>query len=174
MINKKEFIKIAKKILHPQHVLREKRYTYPMREWFLGLISTIAIITASTVWSTQMYFKYQKDLVNDGSASSQPVAVYRESLVKAALEKFSQNKTSLDFLLTDKVKEISEDTPIEIDYSGINEIDSVTTGQESATSSKSDNVIETSSSTSSEVNISPKDRAIQEDVLIEFRPTALN
>ncbi|MFT7644674.1 MAG: hypothetical protein ACI9BF_000325 [Candidatus Paceibacteria bacterium] len=174
MINKQEFTKLAKKILHPQPGLREKKYTYPAREWFWGLILTIAIVIACTVWSTQMYFTYQEGSTKDGISLNEPVVVYRESLVKAALEKFSLNQVNFDSLLSDKVEEVPESTPIEIDYSDIDETDDLTIDQENIVSPEPDITIETISTTSPEVNLSPESRPLRGEVQTEVLPALSN
>jgi len=93
MMNKPEFTKIAKNILNSQKQLKNPQIVHPSREWLIGIFVALVIFGGTSAWSLQTYKQYQNTSV-DVNKQSEVDVVYRESLVKAALEKFltrSQN-----------------------------------------------------------------------------------
>lgn len=108
MMNKKEFTKFAKRILHSGQGVHQPKPINPSREWAIGLLVAVFVMAGSGVWSAQTYLKYRDASVGETDVVDEGVVVYRESLVKAALEKFDQRKESLDGLLKNKVVPVTD------------------------------------------------------------------
>lgn len=92
MINKREFTDIAKRVLRFHKGLKSPQIMHPVREWFTGLMVAVVIFGASAGWSAYMYMKYQNTSVAGGDGTETEMVVYRESLVNAALQKFSSRQ----------------------------------------------------------------------------------
>ena len=68
----------------------------PAREWAIGLIIVLIILGGIGIWSSLTYLKYKNSSVSEASVLEEEMVVYRESLVKAALEKFAQREENLN------------------------------------------------------------------------------
>lgn len=90
---------MAKRLLHPQRDLRKPEIMHPARDWIIGLLTALLIFIAGAAWSTHVYLKYRDLSVEETSNVSTEVVVYRESLVKAALDEFAGRVTEHQRLL---------------------------------------------------------------------------
>ena len=115
MINKKQIEVMAKKIIRHQQGLQDPQIMHPEREWTLGLAIFLAILSFCTFFSISIYNQNKNVSLGEISSDTNEVFVYRESLVKEALEKFSQRDTELKNLLgTVTSVVISEAEPVDI------------------------------------------------------------
>lgn len=98
MKNKQKIKEIAKKILKSQKGIRSPQIMHPTREWLVGLLIAIIIFGSSAIWSVFMYREYKNVSITDGGANTETI-VYRESLVNAALQEFSERQKKHNDLL---------------------------------------------------------------------------
>jgi len=166
MMNRQEFTKFAKRILHSKRGVRRSQYIHPVREWFTGLIVAIGIVGVSAVWSADTYLKYRNASVGEVNEIEGGVVVYRESLVKAALENFSLRKESLDTLLKSGGVEVPENNPVYND----SPIEDETTNP----SLEVDEVIETEQPTTPDTSSSPEEEVPVEEESPDSKPTLSN
>jgi hypothetical protein len=89
MINRKEFTKMAKRIVQSNSGIKNPRLMHPLREWWIGLLVATLLFSAISVWSTQIYAGYQSIANAEGSFDEVAPVVYRESLVDTVLAEFS-------------------------------------------------------------------------------------
>ena len=152
MMNKKEITKIAKRILHPHKGYKEPKIIHPTRDWIIGLLIALSIVGGSAVWSASTYLEYQSLSVGDTNEIEEGVVVYRESLVKAALEQFSSREEKWDSLLE------SQQTPVE-DSTTDTETEE---GQDTTSSTEEVDVADTELSTTTETQVSVEDEVLEE------------
>lgn len=98
MINRNEITKIAKKILNSNKQLKNPQLMYPEREWSIGMVVSIFIFVGTAYWSANTYSAYQNISTNQVDDSQTNVS-YRDTLVKAALEKFSLRHNEYNLLI---------------------------------------------------------------------------
>ena len=99
MINKKQIEVMAKKIIRHQQGLQDPQIMHPEREWTLGLAIFLGILSFCTFFSISIYNQNKNVSLGEISSDTNEVFVYRESLVKEALEKFSQRDMELKNIL---------------------------------------------------------------------------
>lgn len=115
MINKKQIEVMAKKIMRHQQGLQDPQIMHPEREWTMGLVIFLVILLFCTFLSIYIYSQNKNFSLGEIDSNTNEVVVYRESLVKEALEKFSQRDTELKNLLgTVTPVVISEAEPVDI------------------------------------------------------------
>lgn len=110
MMNKKEFTKIAKNIIHPRPKFRSAKLIYPSREWIIGLIAITIFIVVSAYWSAQLYVNYKNTSIREVLPVQEGAVVYRESLVGAALNEFSDRNRIHESLLNGNIIMVEEET----------------------------------------------------------------
>ena len=100
MVNKQSFTNAAKRILHPHAGLHSPRIVHPAREWFIGLLLALTIFTVAALWSVTSYTQYKNISVEGTADDNTEVVVYREGLVNAALETFTERQAEHEQLLS--------------------------------------------------------------------------
>lgn len=109
MVDKNTFTKMAKKVLRPQQGMGGFRAIAPDRDWLIGLVIASIVFIASVVLATYEYNSYRDITVTDYTASEEMV-IYRENMVKDALDKFTQRADEHQSLLNQigvaKVEEV--------------------------------------------------------------------
>jgi hypothetical protein len=91
---------LARRITKADTVLRDPQLFHPAREWRIGLIVAMLIFIASAIWSMQTYtFFRDASVVQEVTAVTEEVTVYRESLVEAALTAYEERAAAHTLLL---------------------------------------------------------------------------
>jgi len=104
MIQNNTLAQLARRITKADTVLRDPQLFHPAREWRIGLIVAMLIFIASAVWSMQTYtFFRDASVVQEVTAATEEVTVYRESLVEAALTAYEE-RAAAHMLLLQKVQ----------------------------------------------------------------------
>ncbi len=165
MINRNEFTKIAKKILGSNKQLRTPEIMHPNREWSLGLFVAIMIFCGTAFWSAQTYKAYQNTSV-DLSDKNEESAVYRELLVKAALEKFNFRKQEHDLLMGTPRVEIEAEPAVNTENAASSTESEVMTSEES-TAEVGDSVVGEAVATST-----PEQPVLPDSDVIEVSSTS--
>jgi hypothetical protein len=62
----------------------------PVRDWWLGLLVALLIFVVSAVWSSYVYTKHRDMSVAEVAPADTAAVVYREAMVKSALQYFSE------------------------------------------------------------------------------------
>lgn len=100
MIQNNKLSQLARRITKTDTVLRDPQLFHPAREWRIGLIVAMLIFIASAVWSMQTYtFFRDASVVQEVTAATEEVTVYRESLVEAALTAYEERAAAHTLLL---------------------------------------------------------------------------
>jgi hypothetical protein len=90
------------RFLKKKSVVRDPQLMHPDREWAIGLVIAVIIFTISGFWSIHTYLKNR-------AATALPIedeggqTVYRESVVKEALETVSSREQSREALTNEPV-----------------------------------------------------------------------
>lgn len=105
MLNKNKLATLAKQILHPHKGLHSPQIMHPTREWFVGLGVAAGIFLMSIIWSAHTYLSYQSVTLDTVDVSADQAVVYRESMVKAALEVFVDKQKLQPELLPEEIIE---------------------------------------------------------------------
>jgi len=123
MINKKEILKIAKGILRKQKGIRDHQIIHPAREWWIGVLLSLVVFSGIATWSIATYSEYSNTSVVASTQATETGVVYRESLIEAALEQFSERQDNYEQLLLNRVRNI----PVVVEEVIEFEIESATT-----------------------------------------------
>ena len=89
MMDKKYFKKIARDLFKHSRGLKTPTLIHPAREWFTGLFIAVMVFAGSAAWGGATYFHHKNLTISGGETQELEKVVYRESLVKAALEGFA-------------------------------------------------------------------------------------
>jgi hypothetical protein len=89
MIDKKEFKKMAKKILKSDRGVQNPKLMHPAREWGIGVLSGLLVLAASAAWSANTYVSYRNNANINNSSVDSEVIIYRALQVETALKTFS-------------------------------------------------------------------------------------
>ncbi|MCD5381333.1 MAG: hypothetical protein LR008_02040 [Candidatus Pacebacteria bacterium] len=154
MINKKEFTKIAKRILSSQQGLSRPETMHPSREWFIGLLVAIIIFTASAFWSVQIFKAYQTTTVTDNVQQQERAVVYRDSLVEAALAVFSERQDKHSSLLSGAQKAEPELPVLEVEIASSSDLSTDTSSSTEAV--KEEDVVDLSPIDNPELEATPE------------------
>ena len=100
MKSNKYIANIAKRIRRKQQGIREQNIIHPVRDWWAGITLAVLLFLGSAWWSAQSYVTYSEASVASTIAADDEVVVYRESLVEAALEQFSDRTATFRSLQT--------------------------------------------------------------------------
>lgn len=103
MIDKKEFKKMAKKILRSDKGVVNPKLMHPAREWGIGITVGLIILVVSMVWSAEVYLSY-RDTNFDEVANENEVIVYRASLVENTLALFTNRADYFADLLSNSTQ----------------------------------------------------------------------
>lgn len=160
MINRNEFTKIAKKILGSNKQLRTPEIMHPNREWSLGLFVAIMIFCGTAFWSAQTYKAYQNTSV-DLSDKNEESAVYRELLVKAALEKFNLRKQEHDLLMGAPSVEVEAEPAINTENAASSTESEVITNEEPTAEAEASVVGEAGATSTPEQPVLPEGDVIE-------------
>jgi hypothetical protein len=110
MINKQEFKKMAKDIFKVSKGIQNPQLVHPRREWFIGLFIGLIILGSTIVWSGNRYLFYRNLAVSENVSGKQDIPVYRETLVKEALNSYSERNNEYERLTkrspVESVKEV--------------------------------------------------------------------
>lgn len=87
-MNKINFTKIAKNILHTKEGVRDRKIMHPEREWGIGITLGVILLCSIAVWSSKTYLSNKEIVISENFLDENEVIVYRESMVKAALDSF--------------------------------------------------------------------------------------
>lgn len=99
MMNRKTFSKITKRIMRSQKGIRDPKLVHPRREWVIGILAASFVLIGAAAWSATTYLNYQDIELTMGQGTEAEVVVYRESLVNASLEVFTERQRELDRLM---------------------------------------------------------------------------
>lgn len=88
---------VLKKISKHSKTLQDTQLMHPEREWGIGLLVACIFFIAAASLSAYTYFKNQSVDVYVGSTETEDV-VYRESLVKEALERIENRARKIEEL----------------------------------------------------------------------------
>ena len=125
MMNKQEFTKIAKQVLHPRHKRQGVSMVSPRRDWIIGLIVSVGIIGGSMFWGSQMYSQNKNISVDSSNSSGNTATVYREALVNDTLEIYSEREERFDELIDSQPVIVISDSS-EISVESVDDVDSET------------------------------------------------
>jgi hypothetical protein len=114
MIDKKEFKKMAKKILQSDKPVQNPKLMHPAREWGVGILTGLVILAGSAIWSANTYISYRNGASISGSAPDGEVVVYRASLVEAALKTYADRTIKYESLIGNNSVP-TEEIPVESD-----------------------------------------------------------
>lgn len=90
---------MAKHVLRKQSGLRDPQIMHPEREWIVGILVALLIFFFCMFWSIYAYIENKNVSFEEANTSGTEEVVYRESLVKEALEIFAERKVVLDSLI---------------------------------------------------------------------------
>lgn len=99
MIDKKEFKKMAKKILKSDRGVQNPKLMHPAREWGIGVILGFLILAASAAWSASTYISYRSSSNISSSDVDSEVVVYRALQVETALKTFAERSVRYEELV---------------------------------------------------------------------------
>ena len=102
MINKNKILKAAKEIFHSNRSNFNQQLIHPQREWLIGILCSFVIFGVSGFISAKWYKENRSIQISRSVDTQTEQVVYRESLVAAALERFSVRKKELEFLTEKK------------------------------------------------------------------------
>jgi hypothetical protein len=89
MINKNEFSKMAKHIFKKGQRSQNPKIIHPSRDWIIGVLFALVVFGVSTGWSAHTYLQYRDVSITYDNTNDSEVIVYRESMVKKAIEIFT-------------------------------------------------------------------------------------
>jgi hypothetical protein len=96
----KHFKDITRKFIHPERGLKDPQIMHPEREWLIGLALMVTLFLCSALWSVGVYIANRDVVVDEAAAEAEIAAVYRESVVKTALDTFEKKDAELKHLLS--------------------------------------------------------------------------
>jgi len=99
MIDRKEFKKMAKKILKSDRGVQNPKLMHPAREWAVGILIGLIIIAASGAWSSNTYISYRTNSDINSNTSEKEIVVYRASQVEAALKTYADREAEFESLM---------------------------------------------------------------------------
>lgn len=179
-MNREEFTTIAKRIVGFQKGLKNHKIIHPTRDWFIGLFMALMIFFVSAAWSATTHQKYQNTTISTGITSEEDVVVYREALVKAALEELSKRQKRLSTYTKQGISPVNESPTVasEGEEGHDNELDIEDMVEE--LSGAADGGVDVTSTTTEEVDSEavespentapPKPNFQQSDILDEMQP----
>lgn len=139
MIHKTDIKRFARKVFKGQKRPKNPELMHPSREWIIGLLVAFVMFFGTAAWSAQTYLEYRDVSIGDNQQEQETVVVYRESLVNAALEIFSERESTLNSLLASTPPVVLEPT-LEVEDTAtstvsevVEDIDDVNTDSENAT-----------------------------------------
>lgn len=94
MINQKDIAKMARQIFKKSQNrgVQNPKLTHPTREWWMGLVVGAVIFGVSAGWSANTYLSYRDVSILQGNSAGDEIVIYRESMVKSALEMFDARR----------------------------------------------------------------------------------
>ncbi len=132
MMNKSNFKEITKKIARSDRGVSNHRIMHPTREWGIGLLVGVIVFAATAGWGTLSFLSYRATAESYDEPSAEEVVVYRDNLVKAALEIHEEREEEHQQLL----KNFSSTQQIQTEEDLIDEDDSSTNDADVASSSE--------------------------------------
>lgn len=86
MIDKSLIKKMMKDIGKSRNNLGDHKIMHPLREWFVGWLGAIILLSGFGFWCVSLYWQYNNKNPENETAGNSPLTVYRESEVKKAIE----------------------------------------------------------------------------------------
>lgn len=99
MMNKNDFKKLLSKIRGADHGLHAPKLMSPMRDWWIGLVVAGLIFSVAAVWSSYTYTKHRDMAVEEVVSTDTSAVVYREAMVKSALDHFAAKQAQHEALI---------------------------------------------------------------------------
>jgi len=108
MIDKKSVKKMAKKVFQQSNGIRKPKMVHPTRDWEIGLLVAIVIFSTTAIWSVHTYDSYRDVSDSERTSINDQGTVYRETVVKKALEEFEKKRLIHESLFVSLESEIPE------------------------------------------------------------------
>ncbi|MCA9358279.1 hypothetical protein KC902_03385 [Candidatus Kaiserbacteria bacterium] len=99
MMHKNDFKKLISKIRGSDQGLRVPKLMNPVRDWWIGLLISLLIFTIASVWSSYTYTRHRDMVVEEVALVDSSTVVYREAMVKSALEYFAAKQEQHEALI---------------------------------------------------------------------------
>lgn len=113
MVDRNTITKMAKRILRSPKGVRGPQVIHPERDWLLGLMVAIGVFVFSVIFAVYEYNFYRNITVTDHNPIDE-IEIYRENMVKDALDKFTEraqeHQSLLDNVSISRASEVAEAT----------------------------------------------------------------
>lgn len=98
-------------MLHPEQGIQNPQIMHPGRDWSIGLLIMLAVVSACVTWSANMYFSYRDISISNEFTDDTATTVYRETLVQSVLSTMQARAEEYTSLVTEggvtaKVEEV--------------------------------------------------------------------
>ncbi len=134
MMEKTDFLKMAKTVFKRGQGVPDKRLMHPKRDWGIGILIFVFVSVAGSYLSASSFSQYRNIEVSGGQSANK-LPRYNEKQIESAIEDYAAKTASFSALVGDKV-EVEE--VIEIASSTASSSDQVTDPENVSTSTASE------------------------------------
>jgi hypothetical protein len=115
MIDKKDIKKFARELVKFDKGIKNPKLMHPSRDWQIGILSGVVLLSGATLWNLDTYFEYREDNSISQTEEVTDSVVYRETLVKSALDSYQERALTHQELRSSEPAPLPETVPEEID-----------------------------------------------------------
>jgi hypothetical protein len=115
MIDKKDIKKFARELVKFDKGIKNPKLMHPSRDWQIGILSGVVLLSGVTLWNLDTYFEYREDNSISQTEEVTDSVVYRETLVKSALDSYQERALTHQELRSGEPAPFPETVPEEID-----------------------------------------------------------